>query len=78
MVAMSYSCLTVVLQMKRTTKRTTWTIEPDEDVASLVSKEMTARVGRNGNRRGLLTKILNELARSGLAHHKGKREINAA
>jgi hypothetical protein len=44
------------------------------DVASLLEKEMVRRVGRRGNRRGLLGRIINEALRSQLAYLKGKRE----
>jgi len=56
-------------------KRETWTIEPDEDVKSLVSKEIARIAGKNKARhRGLRTKIINEALRKVLASLSGKRE----
>lgn len=56
-------------------KRETWTIEPDEDVKSLVSKEITRRAGKDKrNHRGVRTRILNDAIRSYLASLAGKRE----
>lgn len=56
-------------------KRETWTIEPDDDVKSLVSKEIIRRAGKNkANQRGIRTRILNEAARVFLAKLAGKRE----
>ena len=56
-------------------KRITWTVEPARDVESLVDKRMTQMVGKNGNKRGLRTRILNEAVRHHLAYLHGKREL---
>lgn len=66
---MSYSVLQLSVM-----KRRTWTIEPDSDVKSLMSKEITRRVGKNGDKRGKRTEILHEAVRNYLAHLNGKRE----
>lgn len=58
-------------------KRKTWTFDPDNDVKSLVSKEITRRVGKNGDRRGKRTEILHEAIRKYLASLNGKRETAA-
>ena len=55
-------------------KRITWTVEPDEDVESLVGKRITEIVGVKGNPRGLRSKIVNEAVRNHLAYLAGKRE----
>lgn len=56
-------------------KRETWTIEPDEDVKSLVSKEIIRRAGKDKSRqRGVRTRILNEATRVFLVKLSGKRE----
>jgi len=55
-------------------KRVTWTIEPAEDVKSLVGKAINALAGREGRKRGLRTKLINEAVRSHLACFRGKRE----
>ncbi len=56
-------------------KRETWTIEPDEDVKSLVSKEIIRRAGKSkANQRGVRTRIINEATRVFLAKLVGKRE----
>jgi hypothetical protein len=55
-------------------KRKTWTFDPDNDVKSLVSKEITRRVGKNGDRRGKRTEIIHEAIRKYLASLNGKRE----
>jgi hypothetical protein len=55
-------------------KRVTWTIEPEADVQSLVSKQLNRLAGRNGRRRGLRTRILNEAVRAYLAGLQGKRD----
>lgn len=60
-------------------KRETWTIEPDDDVKSLVSKEITRRAGRNKkNQRGVRTRIINDAIRNLLASLSGKRELGKA
>lgn len=56
-------------------KRETWTIEPDEDVKSLVSKEIVRIAGKNKrNHRGVRTRIINDSIRVVLAKLAGKRE----
>lgn len=56
-------------------KRETWTIEPDEDVKELVSKEIKLRAGRmKRNQRGARTRIINESLRKTLALMAGKKE----
>lgn len=56
-------------------KRETWTFEPDKKAKSLVVKEMNRRAGRNGERRGLRTAILNAALAHYLSSLNGKREL---
>ena len=55
-------------------KRETWTIEPDDDVKSLMDKAITRKVGKGGSSRGLRTRIIEEALRAQLANLRGKRE----
>lgn len=55
-------------------KRTTWTFEPTAEVSSLLSKQMTKLVGRGGNRRGLRTRLINEVLSQAFKSNFGKRE----
>lgn len=56
--------------------RETWTVEPDSDVKSLMTKEINRRVGIHGDKRGQRSKILNEAVRAFLVSLIGKREGN--
>lgn len=55
-------------------ERKIWTLEPDRDVESLMDKAITARCGKNGNRRGQRTAIIQEALRAYLTKFRGKRE----
>ena len=59
-------------------KRTTWTIQPADDVKSLVAKEINRRVGRRGSKKGVRTQIINEALRKVLFYLNGKREESKA
>lgn len=71
---MSYSGRKMLSSKRASRKRVTWTIEPDADVKSLVAKEINRRVGQKGDKRGQLTKIINEAVSAFLADLRGKRE----
>jgi hypothetical protein len=57
-------------------KRETWTIEPDDDVKSIVSKEIIRIAGKKKeNQRGIRTRIVNESIRktfSSLTANRGR------
>ena len=55
--------------------RKTITFQPAPDVLSLLSKAIVRKVGRNGDSRGLVTKLINEAIRIQHAALMGKREL---
>ncbi len=54
--------------------RETWTFEPDEITKSLMRKAMNRHAGKDANKRGLRTKLLNEAVCKFYASLAGKRE----
>ena len=63
-------------------KRTTWTVEPDEDVRHLMERAILARVGKRNAKnknatRGLRSKFINDSVRKGFAHLGRKLEAKA-
>lgn len=55
-------------------KRITWTVDPTPRDISLMEKYMNRLRGKNGERRGLRTKIVLEAFRLHARHLRGKRD----